>query len=159
MSKSAVNEMLAQMDRTGEQRVFVIGATNYPDTIDPAMLRAGRLEKKFFIPPPDFEARKALFQLSLSKRKKIDVGMDYDQLAKLTEHFVSADIEFIANESARIALHRKERITMNILEEVIKNSTPSVSLHELQKYAEIRARFEGSDTQGGKDRSPIGFKR
>jgi transitional endoplasmic reticulum ATPase len=39
MAKSAVNEMLAQMDRTGEKGIFIIGATNYPDMIDPAMLR------------------------------------------------------------------------------------------------------------------------
>ena len=44
MAKSAVNEMLAQMDRTGEKGIFIIGATNYPDMIDPAMLRSGRLE-------------------------------------------------------------------------------------------------------------------
>lgn len=46
MARSAVNEMLAQMDRTGERGVFIIGATNYPDMIDPAILRAGRLDKK-----------------------------------------------------------------------------------------------------------------
>ena len=46
MSKSAVNEMLAQMDRTGEKGIFIIGATNYPHMIDPAILRAGRLDKK-----------------------------------------------------------------------------------------------------------------
>lgn len=45
MSRSAVNEMLAQMDRTGERGIFIIGATNYPHTIDPAILRAGRLDK------------------------------------------------------------------------------------------------------------------
>lgn len=44
MSKSAVNEMLAQMDRTGEKGIFIIGATNYPHMIDPAILRAGRLD-------------------------------------------------------------------------------------------------------------------
>jgi transitional endoplasmic reticulum ATPase len=59
MAKSAVNEMLAQMDRTGEKGIFIIGATNYPDMIDPAMLRAGRLDKKFYLPPPDFEAKKS----------------------------------------------------------------------------------------------------
>ena len=63
MSRSAVNEMLAQMDRTGEKGVFVIGATNYPNMIDPAILRAGRLDKKYYIGVPDIEARMALFRL------------------------------------------------------------------------------------------------
>src|SRR5690606_25603090 len=94
MSKSAVNEMLAQMDRTGERGIFVIGACNYPNMIDPAMLRAGRLEKKFYLPPPDFKTRKALFQKSLSERKSVlDFGIDYDKLADITENYVIADIE------------------------------------------------------------------
>lgn len=59
MSRSAVNEMLAQMDRTGEKGIFIIGATNYPNMIDPAILRAGRLEKKYYIGVPDMEARMA----------------------------------------------------------------------------------------------------
>ena len=56
----AVNEMLAQMDRTGEKGVFIIGATNYPNMIDPAILRAGRLDKKYYIGVPDADARMAL---------------------------------------------------------------------------------------------------
>lgn len=52
MSKSAVNEMLAQMDRTGEKGIFIIGATNYPHMIDPAILRAGRLDKKYYVGVP-----------------------------------------------------------------------------------------------------------
>lgn len=52
MARSAVNEMLAQMDRTGERGVFIIGATNYPDMIDPAILRAGRLDKNIILALP-----------------------------------------------------------------------------------------------------------
>ena len=68
MSRSAVNEMLAQMDRTGEKGIFIIGATNYPNMIDPAILRAGRLDKKYYIGVPDKKARMALFKLYLEKR-------------------------------------------------------------------------------------------
>ena len=57
MSRSAVNEMLAQMDRTGEKGIFIIGATNYPNMIDPAILRAGRLDKKYYISLPFIIAR------------------------------------------------------------------------------------------------------
>jgi transitional endoplasmic reticulum ATPase len=46
MYRESVNEMLAQMDRTGEKGIFIIGATNYPNMIDSAMLRTGRLDKK-----------------------------------------------------------------------------------------------------------------
>jgi transitional endoplasmic reticulum ATPase len=157
MSKSAVNEMLAQMDRTGEKGIFIIGATNYPDMIDPAMLRAGRLEKKFYLPPPDFEARKSMFEMYL-KNRPLDFGIDYDQLSKMTENYVSADIEFLVNEAARLALKNKSRITMKILEEVIKNSKPSVPLQELKKYEMIKAKIEGENIEQKNERPRIGFK-
>lgn len=157
MSKSAVNEMLAQMDRTGEKGIFIIGATNYPDMIDPAMLRAGRLDKKFYLSPPDFDARKAMFEMYL-KNRPLDFGMDYDQLSKLTENYVSADIEFLVNEASRLALKTKVRISMKILEEIIKNTKPSVPLQELKKYEIIKAKMDGENIEQKSERTRIGFK-
>ena len=157
MAKSAVNEMLAQMDRTGEKGIFIIGATNYPDMIDPAMLRAGRLDKKFYLPPPDFEARKAMFEMYL-KNRPLDFGMDYDRLSTLTENYVSSDIEFLVNEASRVALKEKSRITMQILESIIKNTKPSVPLHELQKYETVRAKMNSEETEQKNERPRIGFK-
>lgn len=153
MSRSAVNEMLAQMDRTGEKGVFIIGATNYPDMIDPAILRAGRLDKKFYVGAPDKEARAALFRLYLSKRP-YDFGLDYDKLAELTEYYVSADIQLIVNEASRNALHRHSRITMELLTEAIRNTLPSLSREMLSKYESIKVKKEGSDTPA---RRRVGF--
>lgn len=157
MAKSAVNEMLAQMDRTGEKGIFIIGATNYPDMIDPAMLRAGRLDKKFYLPPPDFEARKSMFEMYL-KNRPLDFGIDYDQLSKITEHYVSADIELLVNEASRLALKTKSRISMKILEEIIKNTKPSVPLQELKKYEVIKAKMDGENIEQKNERPRIGFK-
>jgi len=158
MSKSAVNEMLAQMDRTGEKGIFIIGATNYPDMIDPAMLRAGRLDKKFYLPPPDKEARKGMFEMYL-KNRPLDFGIDYDKLALLTEHYVSADIEFLVNEASRAALKEKSRISMSILEQVIRVTKPSVPLSELKKYEAIRATMNSENSENPNDKRPrIGFK-
>ncbi len=153
MSRSAVNEMLAQMDRTGEKGVFIIGATNYPDMIDPAILRAGRLDKKFYVGAPDKEARAALFRLYLSKRP-YDFGLDYDKLAELTEYYVSADMQLIVNEASRNALHRHSRITMELLTEAIRNTLPSLSREMLSKYESIKVKMEGSDTPA---RRRVGF--
>jgi len=159
MAKSAVNEMLAQMDRTGEKGIFIIGATNYPDMIDPAMLRAGRLEKKFYLPPPDIELRKVLFEMSLNKRKEVlDFGLDYEKLSNLTEHFVSSDIELIINEATSIAMTYDSRITMKLLEEVINNIKPSVPLNELKKYELIKAKMDGKNIVQQNERPRIGFK-
>ena len=142
MSRSAVNEMLAQMDRTGEKGIFIIGATNYPNMIDPAILRAGRLDKKYYIGVPDIEARMALFRLYLNKRP-YDFGLDYHQLADMTKGYVSADIQLIVNDASRNALRQHSKITMDLLKVAITNTAPSLSNNELRKYERIRAMMNG----------------
>ena len=154
MARSAVNEMLAQMDRTGEKGIFIIGATNYPNMIDPAIMRAGRLDKKYYIGPPDFEARKLMFELYL-KPRPYDFGLDYEKLAQLTENYVSADIEMIVNDASRIALRNKSKITMVILEEVISKTKPSLSKSELDKYIKIKTDIDGDIIS--KPRRRVGF--
>lgn len=156
MSRSAVNEMLAQMDKTGEKGVFIIGATNYPNMIDPAILRAGRLDKKFYIGVPDTEARVALFRLYLEKRP-YDFGLDYQLLADMTKNYVSADIQLIVNDASRCALRQHCKITMEILKSVITNIQPSLSANELNKYERIRAMMNGETQSKTKTRPRIGF--
>ena len=156
MSRSAVNEMLAQMDRTGEKGVFIIGATNYPNMIDPAIMRAGRLDKKYYVGVPDTEARKALFQLYLEKRP-YDFGLDYQQLADMTKNYVSADIQLIVNDASRSALRKHSKITMEILKSAISNVRPSLNGNELRKYERIRAMMNGEEIKESNDRPRIGF--
>ena len=156
MSRSAVNEMLAQMDRTGEKGIFIIGATNYPNMIDPAILRAGRLDKKYYIGVPDIEARMALFRLYLKKRP-YDFGLDYHQLADMTQGYVSADIQLIVNDASRNALRQHSKITMELLKAAITNTTPSLSNNELRKYERIRAMMNGEEMKKPDDRPRIGF--
>lgn len=155
MSRSSVNEMLAQMDRTGEKGIFIIGATNYPNMIDPAILRAGRLDKKYYIGVPDMEARMALFKLYLEKRP-YDFGLDYLQLAEMTKNYVSADILLIVNDASRCALRKHSKITMDMLKSAISNVRPSLSADELRKYERIRAMMDG-EGKSPKDRPRIGF--
>jgi len=157
MSRSAVNEMLAQMDRTGEKGIFIIGATNYPHMIDPAILRAGRLDKKYYVGVPDFVARKALFALYL-KNRPYDFGLDYDELSKLTENYVSADIQLIVNDAARTALKRRSKITMALLKDSISGVRPSLDSKELQRYKAIKAKMDGEEINKTANRPKIGFR-
>lgn len=157
MSRSAVNEMLAQMDRTGEKGVFIIGATNSPHMIDPAILRAGRLEKKYYIGVPDDAARKALFELYL-KNRPYDFGLDYDELSALTKNYVSADIQLIVNNAARIALKKRSKITMGILKDTINTVRPSLAIKELQRYEAIKAQMNGEEVNKSGKRPKIGFR-
>lgn len=157
MSRSAVNEMLAQMDRTGERGIFIIGATNYPHAIDPAILRAGRLDKKYFIGAPDKNARIALFKLYL-ERRPYDFGLNYEELAALTENYVSADIQLIVNDAARNALKAHSRITMAFLIAAIRNTLPSLNAEEMKHYDKIKAKMAGESLEEQNKHPRIGFK-
>ena len=156
MNTSAVNEFLAQMNNSGDDGVFIIGATNRPNSIDPAILRAGRLDKHVYLPPPDFEARELMFKLYLEKRPT-EIGLDYSDLAKATENYVSSDIKFLCDEASRMALRSKSRINKEILLDTISSNKPSISLSELNSYSEIRAIMEGQQSNTN-ERPRIGFK-
>lgn len=155
MSLGAVNEMLAQMDRTGEKGIFIIGATNYPNMIDPAILRAGRLDKKYYLAPPDKKARELMLKMYLEKRP-YDFGIDYEHLADLTQNYVSADLKLIVDDASRKALVNRTKITQQILEEVIASTRPSLSEKEIQKYKCIKAEMNGEKVEINK-RPKIGF--
>ncbi|KGN98307.1 AAA family ATPase [Porphyromonas sp. COT-290 OH3588] len=141
MSRSAVNEMLAQMDRTGDKGIFVIGATNYPQQIDTAMLRSGRLECKVYLPAPDVEVREELFRMYLEGRP-LELGINYEELVALTEGYVSADIERLVNDAARRALIERVRIGLVHLKQAISDNKPSLSKAELDRYEKIRQEVE-----------------
>jgi transitional endoplasmic reticulum ATPase len=129
-----VDEFLRQLNDAGKNNILVVGATNRPELIDAAILRAGRMDKRIFVPPPDFDARKELFILFLTGRPHAD-QIDYDKLAKMTAGFVCADIELIVNEAARSAIDQsKQAIDEKIIEMEILKSVPSLSQDELLKY-------------------------
>ena len=153
-----VNEFLSQLDNIGSSGVFVIGSTNKPDLIDKAVLRAGRLEKWFYIPPPDFEARKSMFELYL-KERPIDFGIDYERLATLTEYYVSSDIKLLIDEASRKTIRDKsKRISMEILEYIIEHQRPTVSLSELKKYELIRQQIENDiEAKPNNERPKVGY--
>lgn len=151
-----VNEFLTQLNNCGQDGVLVIGATNKPIEIDGAALRAGRLELKYYIPQPDKETRKSMFEINLQKRK-VDFGIDYERLALLTENYISADIKLIVDMAARITFRRKTgKITMNVLEEVIKTTKPSISIDTIHEHEAVRDKFLGIKKEISQRRK-IGF--
>lgn len=149
-----VNEFLGQLNNCGDEGVMVIAATNKPNMIDPAALRAGRLELKYYIPQPDLETRKEIFQICL-KGRNTELGIDYEKLASMTENRVSSDIRLIIDTAARLVFKRKiEKISQEIIEEAIKKVEPTVSLDEISECEKIREVFKGIKHQ----RPRVGFK-
>ena len=123
--------------------IVVVGATNRPQDIDPAALRSGRLENKYYFPLPDFETRKRIFAIHLHEvATKGEISLT--DLADLTDGFVSADIEKIVTDAKRIANERELcYLDMSMLEEAIKSNSPSVSKADIRENESIRDKFEG----------------
>lgn len=137
-----VNEFLTQLNNCGKRGIIAIGATNKPDQLDPAVLRAGRLEYKYYIPLPDRQTRAEIFEINLKNRKKSDV-IDYYLLADKTEGFISADIKLIVDKAARLVFRAKVgSISMEYLLQAIGISRPSLTSDQLKVYEDLRLKFE-----------------
>lgn len=150
-----VNEFLSQLNNCGKDGVFVIASTNYPSLIDSAILRAGRIDKLFYISPPDLPARKSMFELFLRDRP-LDVELDYDALAKMTDNYVSSDLKLLTDEASREALRQRTNISQEIMINAIRNTPPSVSISELENYKKINEQVQHQRKNVA--RNPVGFK-
>ncbi len=153
VTERVVSQLLTEMDGLEELRgVVVIGATNRPDIIDPALLRPGRFDRYIFIPVPDFDARKEIFKIH-TKGKPLAEDVDLDELAKRSEKFTGAHIASVCNEAAMLAIrehlqkYRKPeeaekhagelKIKMRHFEEAMKKVTP-LSQEEIEAYNRFR---------------------
>lgn len=106
-SDNLLNHLLQLIDGVVKREgIYVIGATNRGDLVDPALKRGGRLNKIIEIPLPGFQARKDLFSLYLS-RLKLAEGIDVATLAKLTDGKSGADIKAICNQAGLNAFRRE----------------------------------------------------
>jgi len=134
IKKEEINEFLLQLNNAGANKVLVVGATNRPHMIDSAILRSGRMDKRVYVGPPDFEARKEMFRICLTGRP-YDKNIDFENLAKMSENYVGSDLELIVTEAARAAVAQdKNMIDQKMLEEAINKFNPSITVEEIQYY-------------------------
>lgn len=149
-----VNEFLSQLNNCADRGIFVIGTSNRPDKIDPAVLRTGRMDKLVYIPVPDKDARRALFTLQLDGRL-CEPKIDNEALASLTEGYVASDINFIVNETALEAAMNDQPISQQLLTDNIKRIRKSVTADEMLAYESLRIRMESGRSET--ERRKIGF--
>jgi vacuolar protein-sorting-associated protein 4 len=158
--KRARNQFLIEMDgltgkEYGKNHVFVVGATNKPWALDIGFIR--RFERRIFVPAPNREVRKKLFECYISKlAKTYRVGsVNYDLLAELTENYSSADIvaivkevqSNIVEEVAEKRISPQERvITTEDFVEVIKGHNPSIDPSLIEAYREWNKQYGTLDT-------------
>ena len=149
---SEVNEWLVQLNNCGNDDIFIVAATNKMEKIDSAVLRAGRFDRKILIPVPDTESRIALFKLYLNQRKKVlSDDIDFVKLSQKTDNYVCSDIKLIVNDASRVARKNKTKISQEILELIINQTSPSITQAEIKKYSQKK----GDDK--GEGRGRIGF--
>lgn len=101
-------ELLNQLDGfSSNEKIKVIAATNRPDTLDPALLRSGRLDRKVELPHPGEKARAQILKIH-SKKMRVDLDdVNFDELARCTEDFNGAQMKAVAVEAGMIALRRE----------------------------------------------------
>ena len=98
-----INQILTEIDGVGAKKnVFVIGATNRPDIIDPALMRPGRLDQLVYIPMPDIESRLSILKAALRKSPIKDVDLHY--IAANTDKYTGADLTEICQRAAKLAI-------------------------------------------------------
>ncbi|MFA4814762.1 MAG: ATP-binding protein [Bacteroidales bacterium] len=137
IKKEEINEFLIQLNNAGSRKILVVGATNRPHMIDTAILRAGRMDKRIYVPAPDFEARRDMFKICLSGRP-YSKNIDFEKLAKMTDKYVSSDIELIVTEAARAAVVKdKDHIDEEMIIGAINKFTPSISPDELAYFTQF----------------------
>jgi transitional endoplasmic reticulum ATPase len=132
---------LEGFERKADRALMFVGATNEPWSLDPAMMRPGRLDSKIHVPLPDAAARFRLLEIYLAKRPLAD-DVDFAKLAELLDGYSGADIKAISERSATqpflesISGGEPRNITMADVLGVIERTPPSVSPKDCHKYAQ-----------------------
>ncbi|MCK5106056.1 MAG: ATP-dependent zinc metalloprotease FtsH, partial [Elusimicrobiales bacterium] len=119
--EQTLNQLLVELDGfEGNENVILIGATNRPDVLDPALLRPGRFDRRINVPAPDIMGREEILKVH-AKKIKLSPDIDLGIIARRTPGFVGADLANIINESAIFAARKNKKfVEMEDIEESIE---------------------------------------
>jgi transitional endoplasmic reticulum ATPase len=156
VTERVISQFLTEMDGLEIlTNVVVIGATNRPDIIDPALLRPGRFDRILYVPPPDRDSRLQILKI-YAKRKPLAEDVSIEQLADKTDGYTGADLASLSSAAVMLSLreHIKKypdpkeaekynqdlKITMKHFEEAMKKIRP-LSKQELDMYKNVATQF------------------
>jgi transitional endoplasmic reticulum ATPase len=156
VTERVISQLLTELDGLEIlTNVVVIGATNRPDIVDPALLRPGRFDRLLYVPPPDRDSRIQILKIHI-KKKPLDEAVDIEKLADQTDGYTGADIASLSSAAVMLALrehvskykdpkeaeqHKDElKIHMKHFEDAMKKIRP-LSTQELNMYKIIAEQF------------------
>lgn len=163
-----VNQLLTEMDGLVERRqVFVLGATNRPDILDPALLRPGRFDKTLYVGFPNAAERADILTALTKERKRPPLGDEVDlrEIGVQTIGFTGADLAALVREASMIALREMlggessdksagsdqlYRVETTNFQQALQRVQPSITAKERQRYEKMRERFHASDSDSTK---------
>ena len=136
--------------------VVIIGATNRPDILDPALLRPGRFDRIVLVGAPDEKNREIIFKVH-TKKMPLAKDIDISKLAKKTDSYVGADIAGICKEAAIFALRENmdaKEVQMKHFEEAIKKVRPSATKEIIRDYMVLQEKFRTAKANEMKEEKP-----
>lgn len=142
--RGALTELLSEMDGIRENEdVIIIGATNRPWDLDPALLRAGRFDRIIYVPPPDYEGRVKVLKV-LTKGLSVDEEI-LNKVSRMTNNYTPADLKLVVDEIRRNLLKEATstgniRTSLNFDDfvRVLAYIKPSVNVELLKMYEQFR---------------------
>jgi transitional endoplasmic reticulum ATPase len=152
---SLLSSLLSEMDGfVPLSQVTILGSTNIPNRLDPALLRPGRFDRMIYIPPPNKAERREILKIHLNG-KPVD-QINIERLALETNLFTGADLELLVNTATtnwlkKFIENKKEPLSMKYFESALKMLRPSLRPEDLRYYENLRNHFERSSSPNSRD--------
>ncbi len=137
VTERVISQLLTEMDGIVDlENVVIIGATNRPDMIDPALLRPGRFDRIIYVPEPDTATRLQIFKIH-TRNMPLAKDVDLEKLANITKGYAGSDIEAICREAGLMALREDpnaNEVCMRHFEKALKKIRPSITEDMIKYY-------------------------
>ncbi|RLE71421.1 MAG: AAA family ATPase, partial [Thermoprotei archaeon] len=146
VTERVVSQLLTEIDGLEKlEGVVVIGATNRPDILDPALLRPGRFDRIVYVPPPDKKARYEILKIH-TRRMPLAEDVNLKELADITEGFSGSDLEVLVREAGLLALREDinaKKVYKRHFEQALKKIKPSITPEMIRYYQAWSERSKG----------------
>ena len=144
VTERVLNQLLAEMDGLEDLNdILIIGATNRPDMLDPALLRPGRFDRILLVNAPEEEGRKMILNIH-TKNMPLAKNVNIKDIAKKTIGYTGADLEALVREAAMLALRENlnsKEVKKKHFDEALKKIKPSVTKSTLDVYKKVEENF------------------